>query len=124
MANNPAPGFTKHSGYNIELQTVELAIVRTGDRSIAKSNAALSMQEGSYSPVLYIPFEDVAANFISKSETTSYCPFKGTASYWNIVIGDEVIADAAWSYEEPFDEMLAIKNYLAFYADKVIIELS
>lgn len=124
MANNPAPGFTKHSGYNIELQPVELVIVQAGGQSIAKSNAALSMQEGNYSPVLYIPFEDVAANFIRKSDTTSYCPFKGTASYWNVVIGDEVIADAAWSYEEPFDEMLAIKNHLAFYTDKVEIELN
>jgi len=122
MANNPAPGFTKHSGYNIELQPTDPVNVRAGDQIIANSSSALSMLEGSSSPVLYIPFEDVAANIISKSETTTYCPFKGTASYWNIVIDGETIADAAWSYEEPFDEMLAIKGYLAFYPDKVEIQ--
>ncbi len=122
MASNPAPGFTKHSGYTIDLQPAEPVIVSTGDQIIAKSSAALSLKEGSYSPVLYIPFEDVAANLISKSETTSYCPFKGTANYWNVVIDGETIVDAAWSYEGPFDEMLAIKGHLAFYPDKVAIE--
>ena len=121
MTSNPAPGFTKHSGYNIDLRPADPVIVRTSDQVIANSSAALSMREGSYSPVLYIPFEDAAANFISKSETTSYCPFKGTAGYWNIVVDDKTIVDAAWSYEEPFDEMLAIKGYLAFYPDKVEI---
>ena len=109
MASNSAPGFAKHSGYSIALQPAEPVTIRMGDQIIAKSSAALSMQEGSYSLVLYIPFEDVAVNFISKSETTSYCPFKGTASYWNIITNGETIVDAAWSYEDPFDEMLAIK---------------
>jgi uncharacterized protein (DUF427 family) len=122
MASNPAPGFTKHSGYNIELQLADPVIVSKGGQIIAKSSTVLSMLEGSYSPVWYIPFEDIAANFISKSETTSYCPFKGTASYWNIVVDGETIVDAAWSYEVPFDEMQAIKGHLAFYPDKVVIE--
>ena len=122
MASNSAPGFTKHSGYKIDLQLANPVIVRTGDHIITKSSAALSMQEGSYSPVLYIPFDDVAANCITKSDTTSYCPFKGTASYWNIITKDKTIVDAAWSYDEPFDEMQAIKGHLAFYPDKVEIK--
>ena len=122
MASNPAPGFTKHSGYTIDLQPAGAVIVSTGGQVIARSSAALSMHEGSYSPVLYIPFEDVAANCITKSEKNTYCSFKGTASYWNIVTNGETIADAAWSYENPFDEMQAIKGYLAFYSDKVEIE--
>ena len=122
MANNPAPGFTKHSGYTIELQPAEPVKVRTGDQIIAKSDAALSLMEDGILPVLYIPLEDVAANIISQSDTTTYCPFKGTASYWNITANGETITDAAWSYEEPFDEMLAIKGHLAFYPDKVEIK--
>jgi uncharacterized protein (DUF427 family) len=122
MPDNPAPGFTKHSGYSIDLQPGGSVIVRAGSQVIAQSSATISMLEGSYSPVLYIPFEDVAADGISKSETTSYCPFKGTASYWNIVTNDKTIADAAWSYEDPFDEMRTIKGYLAFYPEKVDIQ--
>jgi uncharacterized protein (DUF427 family) len=46
----------------------------------------------------------------------SYCPFKGHASYWSLKGGAE---NAVWSYEDPYDDMAAIKGRLAFYADKV-----
>ncbi len=121
MASNPAPGFIKHSGYNIELQPAEPVVIRIGSRIIAQSSAALSLLEGAYSPVLYIPFEDVASDHFSQSETTTYCPFKGTASYWNVFANSEATMDAAWSYEEPFDNMRAIKGHFAFYPEKVDI---
>ena len=46
----------------------------------------------------------------------TYCPFKGHASYYSLAGGPE---NAVWTYEEPYDEMLAIKEHLAFYPDKV-----
>jgi uncharacterized protein (DUF427 family) len=48
----------------------------------------------------------------------TYCPFKGTASYYSLNNGPE---NAVWSYEQPYDEMSVIKERLAFYPDKVDI---
>jgi len=120
QTNNPAPGFTQHSNHKIELVPKQSVTIDLGNECIARSTAAISLLEASYPPVLYIPRSDVLAK-ISKSEKTSYCPFKGTASYWNIEIGGEVILDAAWSYDIPYDEMRDIKGHLAFYPNKVSI---
>ncbi len=121
MTSNPAPGFTSHPKHSIDIQSGHSVEVSTNGMTIARSNAALLLRENTYQPVVYIPLQDVSANCLSKSDHTSYCPFKGTASYWNIVVGDETIANAAWSYDQPFDEMVKIKGCLAFYPDKVKI---
>ena len=118
--SNPAPGFTQHIDHKIELVPLQPVEVKAGDELIAKSAAAISLLEASHSPVLYIPRDDILTQ-ISKSDTSTYCPFKGQASYWNIEINGKVILDAAWSYDNPYDEMQAIKGHLAFYPDKAEI---
>ena len=49
----------------------------------------------------------------------TYCPYKGTASYWTIKVGDKVSENAIWGYQEPFEEVTAIKDFVAFYWDRV-----
>jgi len=117
---NPAPGFTKHANHKIELVPGQSVEIKVGDDIIAKSDAAICMREGNYSPVFYIPRDDILTRII-KSDTSTYCPFKGHASYWNIGVGAETILDTAWSYDNPYDEMQAIKGHLAFYRDKAEI---
>ena len=53
---------------------------------------------------------------LERTTHTSYCPFKGQASYYSLKGGP---ANAVWSYEAPYDEMMAIKELLAFYPDRV-----
>ena len=60
--------------------------------------------------------------FLDQTETTSHCPHKGQASYYSIIAKSGEIKDAAWSYEDPKDEIAAIKGYLAFYPDRVAVE--
>ena len=83
---------------------------------IADSGDALAMKEGDYPVVHYIPRKDVKMDRLARTAHGTHCPFKGDASYFSIA--DET-KDAAWSYEQPFREMAAIKGYLAFYPDKV-----
>jgi uncharacterized protein (DUF427 family) len=59
---------------------------------------------------------------LTKSPRVTHCPYKGDASYYNITIGDRLIENAVWSYEEPYEAMKAIAGHLAFYPDKVSIE--
>ena len=97
-------------------------VVRAGGAILAESKNALEMTEGDYPPVIYFPREDVGMEFLDRSETTSHCPHKGDANYYGIQAKSGLIANAAWSYEDPFEGMETIKEYLAFYTNKATIE--
>ena len=94
-------------------------LVRFGGEVIADSTRALSLKEASYPPVQYVPREDANMNLLERSATQSHCPYKGDASYFSIVAGGHRAADAVWSYETPHAAVAGIKEYLAFYPDRV-----
>ena len=99
--------------------------VRVGDEVVADSDAALVLREGKYPPVHYVPLADVNDAWLRRSDTATYCPFKGDASYYGIATPNgETVADAVWTYEQPFDAVAAIAGHLAFYPDKVQISVS
>jgi uncharacterized protein (DUF427 family) len=54
-----------------------------------------------------------------RSEHTTYCPYKGDASYYGIPAGGDRSRNAVWTYETPFEAMAQIKDHLAFYLDRV-----
>lgn len=94
-------------------------VVRSGDKVIADTVHALFLREAKYPAVQYIPRNDVDMSALVRSETTSYCPYKGQASYFSIPSGGGRSVDAVWSYEAPHDAVAEIKDYLAFYPDRV-----
>lgn len=97
-------------------------VIRAGGAVLGTTKNALELTEGDYPPVIYFPREDIAMAFFDRSETTSICPHKGTAIHYGIVAKSGLIADAAWSYESPMDEVSDLKDHLAFYPDKAVIE--
>ena len=94
-------------------------LVRAGGALIADSREALTLQEASYPPVQYIPRRDVDMAALTRSEHTTYCPYKGDASYYSIPTGGDRSRNAVWSYESPLEAMAPIKHYVAFYPDRV-----
>ncbi|MEX0838621.1 MAG: DUF427 domain-containing protein [Parvibaculum sp.] len=96
--------------------------VHFGGETVADSMEALELFEGSYAPVFYLPRKDVRMDLLKPTESHTWCPFKGEASYWALAAGAEQVHDAVWSYEDPFVEMADIKDYVAFYPNKVDIE--
>lgn len=118
---NPAPGYQAHPGHRIATAPAGIRVqVKVNGEVIADSRDALVMEEGSYAPVYYLPRGDVKMERLSRTTHRTYCPFKGHASYFSLVGGPE---NAVWSYEQPYDEMLAIKERLAFYPDKLEVLL-
>jgi uncharacterized protein (DUF427 family) len=94
-------------------------VVEVGGKIIADTRNALTLREASYPAVQYIPRRDVDMARLVRSEHTSYCPYKGDASYYSIPAGGDRSVDAVWSYEAPFEAMAQIKDYVAFYPDRV-----
>ena len=88
---------------------------------IAESRDALKMNEGAYPAVYYFRRKDVKMDRLVRSSHKTHCPFKGDASYFSVAGGPE---NSVWTYETPFDAMLAIKERLAFYSDKFEIRPS
>ena len=99
-------------------------VVRSGEHVIADSEAALTLREASYPAVQYIPIGDVDNDLLRPSDTQTYCPFKGDASYYTVAIGDDEIVDAVWRYEQPYDAVREIAGHVAFYADRVEISIA
>jgi uncharacterized protein (DUF427 family) len=97
-------------------------VVRSGSVVIAKTNRALEMREASYPAVLYVPLDDVEQRHLRRSEHHTWCPYKGEASYYDIVEDEGTDLDAAvWYYDDPFPAVADIKGHVAFYADRVDI---
>jgi uncharacterized protein (DUF427 family) len=96
-------------------------LVRVGDKVVADTTAALTLNEAGYRPVHYIPMKDVDQTLLRASPTSTYCPYKGDASYYSIAGPDGVTEDAIWTYEHPYAAVEVIAGHLAFYADRVEI---
>src|SRR5262245_49434473 len=99
----------------------ERVVVRVGDKVVADTNAALSLQESNYPAVQYIPLADVDQSLLKDSTTSTYCPYKGDASYYTLVTADGELADAIWTYVEPYPAVAEIAGHVAFYPNKVSI---
>ena len=117
MKPNSAPGFKKSPDHRIETRPAGVRVrVTFNGEVIADSLDAIMLEESRYPPVYYLPRSDVKMERLARATHTTYCPFKGHAAYFSLKNGPE---NAVWSYEEPYDEMSAIKGRLAFYPEKV-----
>ena len=98
--------------------------VRLGDAVVADTAAALSLKEASYPAVVYVPRADADMSAFERTDRSTHCPYKGDASYYSLRAGDRAADNAVWTYEQPFPAMAAIAGHLAFYPDKVTIEVN
>ena len=93
--------------------------VKFGGETIADSLAAHLLFETRHLPVYYFPKRDVRMDLLRPSEHRTFCPYKGTASYWSVALGDRVSENAVWGYPEPFDKVARLRDFVAFYWDRV-----
>jgi uncharacterized protein (DUF427 family) len=88
-------------------------------KRIADTREALTLKEAAYPPVQYIPRKDVDMTQLQRTAHQTYCPYKGECVYFSIPAGGQVSVNAAWSYEAPYTAVSAIREYLAFYPNRV-----
>ena len=70
----------------------------------------------------YFPPDAIKREYFQPSETHSTCPWKGEASYYNVVVNGEVNKDAAWYYPQPKPAAAGIKDHVAFWRGVKIAE--
>ncbi|MBA3477946.1 MAG: DUF427 domain-containing protein [Lautropia sp.] len=94
-------------------------VVVVAGQALADSRRALTMREGDYPPVQYIPREDVDMSKLERTAHQTYCPYKGDCAYYSVPAGGERSVNSVWSYEQPHAAVAAIRDHLAFYPDRV-----
>lgn len=113
-------GHREHREHNvIESHVDQHMKVEVNGEVIAESDDVLKVDEDGAPPRYYFPRSDVKMNKLAPSDTTTKCPYKGTAHYYGLKSGGGTFTDAVWTYDEPYDEHSALRGRLAFYDDKI-----
>ncbi len=86
--------------------------------TIAKTKDSIRVIETSHPPTYYFPIKDIEENFLKKNRYTSFCEWKGWATYYDLLIDDIHIPKIGWGYLEPNSNFINIKNFISFYASK------
>ncbi|ODR05962.1 hypothetical protein BHQ15_14375 [Mycolicibacillus koreensis] len=96
--------------------------VRVAGVVVATSTRALTLREAGYPAVQYLPWADVDRRLLTRTETTSYCPYKGDAHYVRVTTPDgTTVEDVGWCYRHPHPAVAAIAGHLACYPQKAQI---
>ena len=99
--------------------------VRVNGEVVAETDAALTLQESTYPAVQYIPLRDVVADRLRPSDTETYCPYKGEATYHHVVTAaGDTVDDAIWTYVKPYPAVADIAGHVAFYPDKADVTVA
>ena len=93
--------------------------VFAGGRRVAASNRAFRVLETSHPPVYYIPLDDVEPGVLRPSGRQTFCEFKGTASYYDLVVGSTTVPNAGWYYPHPSPGFERMAGHVAFYPGRV-----
>jgi uncharacterized protein (DUF427 family) len=94
-------------------------VVELGGRVVASTDRAVRVCETSHPPVYYVPREDVADGVLQRASGTSWCEWKGAATYWDAVVDGQRFPAVGWSYETPVDRYAHLRGAVAFYPSRV-----
>ena len=99
--------------------------VEVAGTTLVDTDDTVIVFETALEPRLYVDPSHVRTDLLRQTDTSTYCNYKGVATYWAAVIGDAVVEDVAWSYQDPPPESLPIKGVLSFDAARaeVLAEL-
>jgi uncharacterized protein (DUF427 family) len=117
---NSGPGYKANPAHRVALAPAKAHVkVVFGGEVVADTQNAIRLEEGNYPPVFYVPRSDVKMDHFTKTQNHTYCPFKGEASYFTLSGGGKTAENAVWTYETPYDEVVVIKDHVAFYPNRV-----
>jgi uncharacterized protein (DUF427 family) len=98
--------------------------VRFADTVICRTSSSWQVLETSHPPTYYLPRADFAAGVLREAAGTSFCEWKGSARYLDVVVGDRAAERVAWYYPNPTAAYAVLRDHLALYAgpmDQVLV---
>lgn len=95
--------------------------VTVADVVLVDTTDTVAVYETALAPRLYVRPDLVRTDLLVRSDRTTVCPYKGTASYWSVQVGDVHVGEAAWSYENPCAESARLRGFLCFDDAKVTV---
>ncbi|MEL6829092.1 MAG: DUF427 domain-containing protein [Pseudomonadota bacterium] len=96
------------------------AIIKLSGDTVLESKTHFELREAKYPTVAYLPRDQVDMSRLVPSDHSSWCPYKGEATYFHLRASDgSLIENAVWTYETPFPAVAAIEGALAVYPNKV-----
>jgi uncharacterized protein (DUF427 family) len=115
-------GHTRNPYHRVDcLRSGRRLVVEAAGVTLVDTASTLAVYETALEPRLYVDPGLVRTDLLEASTTHTYCPYKGTASYWHARIGEEVLIDVAWSYEDPLPESLPLARFLSFDQARVSV---
>ena len=115
-----SPGHKRWPNHRVDEQRVDERVVATvSGEVIADTNDVIRVDEDDHPSRYYFARSAIKADALERTTKTSECPFKGWASYFTVNAGGKRLENAAWSYEQPYDEHRDLQDRVAFYDDKV-----
>lgn len=97
--------------------------VEVGGVTVADSTSPRILFETGLPARYYLPLTDVRLDLLRPSDTATHCPYKGTASYWSLQLGNVSYDDLVWTYRAPLPESQKIAGLAAFLDEKVDVYL-
>jgi uncharacterized protein (DUF427 family) len=117
----PTGGYADRFDYRVDvLARRNRVTARVGERVIAITTAPLVVDEQDHGLVFYFPIADVDVTALTPVDHVTTCPYKGEATHWRLADGSEPVA---WTYREPHPEVARIAGHVAFYQDRVTVEV-
>ncbi len=98
-------------------------IVRVDGAVVADTRRASILYETGLPPRFYLPIDDVTAGVLTPTDSSSACPYKGIARYWDLTVESSVHRDLVWGYDDPLPESAGVQGLVCFYNEKVEIEV-
>lgn len=109
-------GWPLNPDYQVEFDLIPARVgVALGGTMIAESERAHVMYELGHAPMYYLPETDVDMSYLEPTNHSTYCPYKGQASYWSVRVADTRAENAIWTYRDPFQELASLAGHLGFY---------
>jgi uncharacterized protein (DUF427 family) len=106
------------------LPSTRHVVVRVAGTAVADSTRPQILFETALPPRYYLPQEDVRMDLLESVAVSTGCAYKGFASYWDVVAGDERVPAAAWTYRDPIREGEQVRELVCFFQERPEIEVT